>query len=117
MFKKIIIASLFSVSFFSCSSDSESDITETTTEPITYTNTIKDIITQGCATSGCHNSITKQSGLDLALFEVVKTSFQATGSNSAIGRIESGDMPRSASRFSTSTVNIIKEWIDADFPE
>ncbi|WP_139958204.1 hypothetical protein [Flavicella sediminum] len=113
MSKNILIALCIPLSFLSCASDSAEDLTEKTTDPISYTNTIEAIITPGCASSNCHGGTQNP---ELTSYELVKSAFQSTGGSSALGRIESGNMPKNASAFSSSTINTIKEWIATDFP-
>lgn len=116
--KKTIIFLGFILSLStSCASDSEADVIEQNrSKNITYSKTIKPIITQSCATTGCHNSITKASNLDLSTFEKVKFEFENTSSNGALARIESGNMPKGASKLSDATIETLKDWIAANYP-
>ena len=112
---KIAIFAL-SLLTISCASDSTSDVEEPSNN-ITYTNTIQPLMSQSCNVSGCHNSTTKASGLDLSTFNLVKAAFANTGSSSAIGRIESGNMPQGGSKLSATTIANLKTWISDNFPQ
>ena len=81
----------------------------------TFTADIAPIINQGCNVTGCHNSATKASGLDLSTYALVKTAFGKTGSLSAIGRIESGNMPKNGSKLSQDKIDKLKNWIQNNF--
>ena len=110
---------LVSISCASDSSDSSDDLIpldtiETVKTPVieTYDGSIKAIIDQSCATSGCHNTSTKQSGVDLSTFSLAKTGF----SGSSWVRAETGTMPPSGA-LPANTIAKIKNWIDNDFKE
>ena len=80
-----------------------------------YINDIAPIMAQSCATAACHDNSSPKAGLDLSTFALVKTSFQETGTNSSIGRIERGNMPKNGSKLAQSKIDLIKNWIDNDF--
>lgn len=84
---------------------------------ITYASKIAPIINQNCATSSCHDSSNPKGGLDLSNYLNTKNSFEATGSSSSIGRIESGNMPKNASMLSQANIDLLKTWIDTGFIE
>lgn len=44
------------------------DLCDTATNPATYAASVKGILTSKCATSGCHNTSTHQSGYDFSLY-------------------------------------------------
>ncbi len=124
----LLIAIVFLGTLFSCSSESAEDLTEptatnteneeenTNTSSITYTSDIQPLIASSCATTGCHNTNSNTS-LDLTSYAEIKAAFQQTGASSAIGRIESGDMPRGAPMLSDTNINNLKTWINNDFIE
>jgi len=117
MFKMKKQLYIFTISIYlisiSCASDSSDDL-ETVKTPVieTYDGSIKAIIDQSCATSGCHNTSTKQSGVDLSTFSLAKTGF----SGSSWVRAETGTMPPSGA-LPANTIAKIKNWIDNDFKE
>lgn len=115
MYKKLVLTGILLAFIASCSSDSEADVTEPlpidNNEPataVTYTNTIEKMITEGCSNTNCHGG--GKSPL-LTNYEQIKTAFEATGTWSALGRIESGNMPKNGSQFSQTSIDKIKEWI------
>ena len=89
-------------------------IVKTNTIKTTYETDIKPIMTQSCATTGCHNSTSKSSGIDLSSFALVKAGFQSKG---ALDEIESGRMPRNASKLSQDKINLLKKWISDGYIE
>lgn len=112
---QLLVASLFIIS---CSSSDDDD---TGTPPptqlptnITYTNTINSIMSQNCNVSGCHNTTTMASGFALSTYDEVKSAFQ---NKSALSQIETGAMPKNASKLSSATINNIKGWIAENYPE
>ncbi|WP_139958206.1 choice-of-anchor D domain-containing protein [Flavicella sediminum] len=82
-----------------------------------YQTDIAPIINQSCATTACHDSNSPKAGLDLSTYAFVKTAFTATGTSSAIGRIESGNMPQGGSKLSQTKIDLIKSWIAGGFSE
>lgn len=117
MYKKLLLSALFISLTASCTSDSEADVIGPITEPdpvsITYVNTIEILITQGCASTNCHGG--GKSPM-LTNYEQIKTAFEATGTWSALGRIESGNMPKNGSPFSQTSIDNIKAWIANGYP-
>ena len=112
MIKKILFPAVILLVLASCASDSESDLTESTpsNNEITYSNTIAAIVDQSCATTGCHDATTKQSGVDLSTYQLAKTGFAGR----AWVRTNAGTMPPS-SPLPTATIEKIKNWVDNDF--
>ncbi len=47
--------------------------------PATYVSDIAPLMSQGCATSACHDSKSPKAGLDLSTYQLVKTTFSSTG--------------------------------------
>jgi cytochrome c553 len=78
----------------------------------TYTSTIKTIMDNKCATSGCHSSAAKAAGYDLSSY--AGTSSGAANSKfMASIRQESGAeaMPRGASKLDDNTIKQLACWI------
>ena len=109
----ILTLSLF---FISCSSSSDEDMggSGSTTDPsITYNNRIKGIMTSKCTT--CHgNPTTNNAPMSLTTSTQVKDAINSRG---LIGEIESGSMPKDASKLSTSDINAVKSWKANGFKE
>jgi hypothetical protein len=113
--KNILFLLLITFISMSCSSDSTEDLTEPTPTSVTYSANVKAIIDQSCATTGCHNSATSQSGLTLENYAQVKSAFQ---SRNALGRMESTSNPMPASgNLPNTSINIIKKWRDQGYLE
>jgi hypothetical protein len=115
----VILALSISPLLFSCASDSSNDLIPVeTNEPgetptiETYDGSIKAIVDSSCATTNCHDNVTKQSGVDLSTFASTKTGF----SGRAMVRAEAGTMPPAGALPST-TIAKIQNWIDNDFKE
>ncbi len=97
----------------SCAFDSESDVIEpiidNPIEIVTYSNTIASIMQSSCATSGCHDAVSKTAGVDLTSFEHVKNAFE---NRDALGEIERGEMPIGSPVLTEATITLIKNWIE-----
>jgi hypothetical protein len=117
MVKNAVPFALFLLLIFiiSCSSDSSDDL-ELIIDPVnvTYTNTIKAIMSQSCATTACHDNSSLAAGLSLTTYDGVKGAFE---NNGALAQIESGSMPKNASKLSISIINKITDWIDNGYKE
>ena len=98
----------FTLLFTACSSSSESETTDPIVEIATYSEPIKGIIDNNCATSGCHSSSDKSAGIALSTFEEVKFGF--TDLDSWI-QIETNRMPKSYN-LSPAEKDAIKIWMD-----
>ena len=116
----LVLAFLSIALVFSCSSDDNSTTgtTDCSSTSYTYTNDIKSITDASCAVSGCHNDVTRASGIDLSTFDLVKSE---AGNARFLGAIrqESGfaPMPRGSSKLSDATIAIIACWIESGRPE
>jgi len=112
--KKIMFAAIaISLLNFSCSSGGDDDMPDSQTDPITYTNTVKAIMTQTCATSGCHNAASNSGSITLETFAQTKAAFD-TGT--ALDAIVKGRMPKTGS-ISSVNINKIKSWIANNFAQ
>jgi len=74
---KVLFVVAAGLLFASCKNDSYQslyikpgapDVCDTTTNPSTYSGNVKTILTDKCATAGCHNETTMQSGYDFAKY-------------------------------------------------
>jgi len=110
MKKLLALSCLFLMfSIVSCSSDSDDDNLGNTPPPntsITYTNTIKSIMTGNC--TGCHgNPTTNNAPMSLTTYTNVK---DATENRGLIAQIESGNMPKNGTKLSSTQIANIKTW-------
>jgi len=84
----------------------------------TYSTDIKSIMDSNCATSGCHNSTTQASGIDLSSYDKVKSE---SAKNRFLGSIrhESGfdRMPQGKSKLPDATIDMLACWIENGTPE
>lgn len=124
----LIVLAMSAIIALSCSSGSESDIAPApnsnpnpnpnpTPSSITYTNTIKGIMTANC--TSCHGS-TPSNGASISLdtYARVKTSTQ----NNLAERISraqgtSGMMPQGRSRLPQSTIDMVVSWSNSGYVE
>lgn len=108
MKKLLFLTSLFLILFVvSCSSDSDDDdiIIDPPTPTITYTNTIKSIMSGNC--TGCHgNPPTNNAPMPLTTYANVK---DATENGNLITRIENGTMPPNGN-LTAAQISNIKTW-------
>ena len=114
----ISITALIGIFFISCTSDSESDLTEPDSDPdapVSYEANIKQIIAGNCL--GCHSD-PPVNGAPFALntYERVK---QATDNGNLLVSIkrqtgESAAMPP-AGRMPQATIDLIEQWADEGF--
>lgn len=102
------------MAFYSCASDSESDVVEVPTEPITYTNTMAPLMSASCSTSGCHNSSASAGGYILETYTQVRAAFE---SGPALSEIETGSMPIGSGKLSDTTINNVKTWMNEGYVE
>tara|TARA_B100000809_G_scaffold265985_1_gene326674 strand:- start:15514 stop:15951 length:438 start_codon:yes stop_codon:yes gene_type:complete len=119
--RKIVFIFAITIYFISisCASDSSDDLIPAETKDPgetpsieTYDGSIKAIVNKSCATTGCHNASTKQSGVDLSTYSLAKAGF----SDRSWLRTEAGTMPPSGV-LPTTTIAKIKNWVDNDFKE
>ncbi|MCC6185923.1 MAG: hypothetical protein IT256_02090 [Chitinophagaceae bacterium] len=77
------------------------------TTAVTFGNDIKSIINNSCATSGCHNA-SAAGGYNLTSYAGVKT---MVDNNVFLTVIESGSMPKNASKLDDCSINKVRSWI------
>lgn len=112
---KLLLALPIVVFTISCSSDSKSDTTPTA---ITYTNTIKSIITSNCI--NCHG-VPTDNGASVSIDTYTKLT-NAVTNNQLIERISKtqGDsqlMPFNGSRMPQATIDKVVNWKNEGFKE
>lgn len=78
------------------------------TGAVSYAKDISSIIKNSCATSGCHNA-SASGGYNLSSYSGVKT---MVDNNLFLAVIESGSMPKNASKLDNCTINKVRSWIN-----
>ena len=114
IFSKFVMLVFTGYVFVSCASDSESDVVEIPTTPITYTNTIAPLMSASCNMSGCHNNSSAAGGYILETYTQVRNAFE---NGSALSEIETGSMPLGGNKLSDTTINNVKSWIENGYAE
>lgn len=113
--KKLILLTGVLLMFISvsCSSDNEDDlISDPPSSTITYTNTIRGIVSGNC--TSCHGNPTANNApMSLTTYDNVKDAVQ---NRNLITRIENGTMPPNGS-LSASQVQSFKTWQTNGFME
>ena len=113
--KKLAFLLLASTFIIGCSNDSTDDLTVPPPVVITYQKDVRTIMSQSCATSGCHNATTNTVGLTLETYAQVRNAFENRG---ALNRMESttNSMPPQGN-LPEPTLNIIRTWITNGYIE
>ena len=112
MKRKIITILLGSLTFISCSNDSENDLIELPVQQkVTYTNYVKAVIDTNCII--CHGA-TPSNGAPMSLdtYINVKEAVENRGLLDRISREQGaqGMMPSGGTRLPQSTIDEIKKW-------
>ncbi len=84
----------------------------------TYTNAVKDIFDNSCATGGCHDAATKESGYDLSDYagsKAASTKDNLLGSINHTSGFEA--MPKGSAKLSDAEIKIITCWVDSGAPQ
>lgn len=103
----------FSVSILliSCQKDPISTVDCTGLE-VSYNADIKPILDVSCATSGCHNSVSKQAGIDLSTYNGVKN---VSLQDRFLGAIQHkkgfSPMPKNSAKLSGDKIDMITCWV------
>lgn len=86
------------------------------TANVTYINTAQSILTENCATAGCHNSQTRQSGLNMSSYNDAST---IASDGRLLGRITGDDGPIMPPTGSLPNCEIekLKKWAADGAPE
>lgn len=77
------------------------------TANVTWAKDIQGIVTTSCAISGCHNA-TASGGYNLSNFAGVK---MMVDNNRFLAVIESGSMPKNASKLDNCAIDKVRSWI------
>lgn len=96
-----------------CTNDSDSDLLDNSanSEPVTYTNAVKSIITNNCIS--CHGTIPSNGApMSLMTYADVKNAVLNRGLIDRISRPQGADgmMPLGGTRLPQSSINKITEW-------
>lgn len=111
----LIAIGLTLTTVFACTKSTNYDCTGVTS---TYTNNVKPILDAKCATSGCHNDVSKAKGIDLSNYGQVK-SHGSHGSFMGSMEHRSGyeAMPKGGSKLSDAELKLIGCWIENNMPQ
>jgi hypothetical protein len=120
MIKKFLLFAMVAIAFLmSCNKDSGASTTTFSCTGITptYTSTIKTILDNSCAVSGCHDAIYAARGVDLSTYASVKA---ASKQGSFMGTIEHQAgyqaMPQGTAKLPDATIQKIYCWIQNGLP-
>lgn len=83
----------------------------------TYTNTIKDIIDNNCAFSGCHDAGTASDGIDLSSYTKVKDNFINGSALCAVNHDGCEPMPKDALKLDAGNLNLLACWVKEGSPQ
>ncbi len=119
---KLPILLTFAVSMVllsSCYYDNKEELyqnlnTNCETANVSFGTTIEPIITANCAIPGCHIGPANAGGLDLSTYQGVKSSADATGNGSLVGRITASSgslMPQGGPRLPECDIQKIQQWV------
>lgn len=104
----------------SSSSDylNQADCSGITTSDNTYTKSIKAILDNRCATSGCHDASRKEAGINLSTYAAAKSAFQNKECLCSIHHGSDCDpMPRGSSKLDDNTIKLIDCWAKNGYAE
>jgi len=101
----------------SCGKDAI-DMVDCTGLAPTYTADIKAILNASCATSGCHNAVTKQSNIDLSSYGPASSE---SHNDRFLGCIQQkrgyNAMPQDAAKLSQDKIDLLTCWVQNGSPE
>ncbi len=110
MKKLILLTPFILVSVFSCTKDSTTTNTNCVTSNMKFSSDIKPLIVSNCNGSSCHNATDKASNIDLSAYAGIKA---IANSGRLISTINSGSMPKNASKLSQCNIDKIQSWVTA----
>lgn len=116
--KKLLLPVLaLSLMLASCYNDNKEELYPSNTcntSNVTYSGTVKSIITQNCLTGGCHTGPGTPSGYDLTTYAGVKV---VVDNGHLLGAINHNSgfspMPQNANKLSDCTISQITAWVGA----
>ena len=119
----VFVSTVMVTGLFSCYNDNSEDlyplppITSCDTANVTYTNTIKSIVDNQCATVGCHNGPVP-STIDLTNYNGLKN---ISNSNNrlmaALNHTGPFPMPKGLPKLDPCTIAKFQAWVNANEPE
>lgn len=116
--KKISLFALFSLFLIICAcGDTSSDPTDCTGIVASYSATVKDILNNSCALSGCHSSQNPQSNIDLSTYDKAKLNGAKASFLCSIKHESScKPMPDGSPKLSDTQIKILDCWVSNGFP-
>lgn len=118
----IVITTLFLLIFSvqackdSASNDDYISSANCTGSTPTYNAQVKSIMTNSCATSGCHNATSKKDGIDLSTYALTKNIF-LNGKGLCTIYHDCTPMPENAAKLSDATILLLTCWVKNNCPE
>ncbi len=96
-----------------CSKDKAPAPSSCNVGTVGYANNVKAILDANCATSGCHDATTNQSGFNYASYATAKL-----GGDASICKIEGscGSVMPPSGKMADSLICIIKGWKEQGYP-
>jgi len=121
IFAGSLIAGLVVTGLSGCYNDNYEDLytvpgATCDTANITYTNTLKAIVDNQCATVGCHNGAIP-SGWDLTTYNGLKTVAINGKLMPAINHTGPNQMPKGLPRLDDCTISKFQAWVNNNEPE
>ena len=96
----------------------KADCTGVDADANSYTLVIKDILDNNCASSGCHNASSRESGVDLSTYAKAKAAFQNTECLCSIHHgSECKAMPQGSGKLDDATIQLIDCWAKNGYKE
>jgi len=84
----------------------------------TYTSDVKALMDAHCATAGCHDAISKESGYDLSTYQAVVSDAEKNAFMGSMQHLKGYDsMPENSSKLSDTDLKTISCWIENGVPE
>lgn len=120
-----LLISIFSVSCYYDKADQVYPSNGCDTTNMTYTGSIKVILDENCALSGCHSTADASGGYDLSIYDGSSGpnagSLQAAIFGRLVGTITwspgFSQMPQGSAQLSSCNIDKIKAWANAGAPE
>lgn len=115
--KNLALIFLISIAVLSCAKD-ETPAADCSSQTLTYTNDIADIMNASCAYAGCHGGSFPADGLDLSTYSKAKSA-SINGKVLASVKQQGGAkaMPLGAPKLSDAIIAKIDCWIQNGAPE
>jgi hypothetical protein len=119
-FSILTLVVALSLSFIACEKDEEEAFAsfDCSGENPTYTSSVKSLLDNRCATSGCHSSSTKAGGIDLSNYMAAETESERARFLGAVNQLSSYEpMPRGGAKLSDDNIKTLTCWVDNGSPE